>query len=137
MRIRLMLSLLLLLLLAACGNAAPVAESAPIDLAALPLTVAPAQVHDLLDHPDVFLIDVREQVEYDAGHIPGVTLIPLGALPDRLSEVPQDKTVIMVCRSGNRSGQATAFLRQQGFENVHNMSGGILEWQQKGYAVER
>lgn len=137
MRIRLMLSLLLLLLLAACGNAAPVAESAPIDLAALPLTVAPAQVYDLLDHPDVFLIDVREQVEYDAGHIPGVTLIPLGALPDRLSEVPQDKTVIMVCRSGNRSGQATAFLRQQGFENVHNMSGGILEWQQKGYAVER
>jgi phage shock protein E len=88
------------------------------------------------DHPDVILFDVREQFEYDEVRIPGVILIPLGELQNRLDEIPQDKTVIMTCRSGNRSGQATDFLRSQGFTNVHNMDGGIVAWQQAGLEVE-
>ncbi|MEM7531462.1 MAG: rhodanese-like domain-containing protein [Chloroflexota bacterium] len=57
-------------------------------------------------------------------------------MPNNLQEIPTDKTVILTCRSGNRSGKATDFLRQQGYTNVHNMAGGILAWQQAGYAVE-
>ena len=89
-----------------------------------------------MDRDDVVLIDVREQSEYDEVHIPDITLIPLGTIPDSLDQIPTDKTVIVTCRSGNRSGQATEFLRQQGFDNVHNMEGGIVAWQAAGHAVE-
>jgi rhodanese-related sulfurtransferase len=83
------------------------------------------------------VLDVREPGEYAAGHIPGALLIPLGELPDRLHEVPEEGPVVVVCRSGNRSGQALRFLRQQGFDNVHNMLGGMLAWQRAGYEVEK
>ena len=94
------------------------------------------QVEAIRARDDVVLIDVREQWEYDEAHIPGVTLIPLQTVPNNLQEIPTDKTVILTCRSGNRSGKATDFLRQQGYTNVHNMAGGILAWQQAGYEVE-
>ena len=83
------------------------------------------------------MLDVREQWEYDEGHIPGVTLIPMGDVASRLAEIPTDQEVIVTCRSGNRSGQITDFLRQQGFDNVHNMAGGILAWEAAGYDVEQ
>jgi rhodanese-related sulfurtransferase len=89
-----------------------------------------------MNRDDVVLIDVREQFEYDEAHIPGVTLIPLGEVPDRMDEIPTDKTVIITCRSGNRSSQATDFLRQNGFTNLHNMDGGINAWKQAGLEVE-
>jgi rhodanese-related sulfurtransferase len=125
-----------LLALAACGGASAPKDAAP-DLASLPVEITVAQAAALLDNPDVVFIDVREQDEYDAGHIPGVKLIPLGSVPARMSEIPKDKTVVAVCRSGNRSTQATQFLRDQGFDNVHNMAGGMNQWSQAGYKVER
>ena len=64
--------------------------------------------------------------------LPGAVWIPLGELPTRLNDIPKDKTVVAVCRSGNRSSQATSFLRGQGFDNVHNMTGGMNDWQQAG-----
>ena len=138
------LTLLLLtaiVLLSACGAggapAAPAPTAEAVDLATLPVTVQAQDVNALLSNPDVVLIDVREPDEYAAGHIPGATLIPLGSIPARMSEIPTDKTVIAVCRSGNRSGQATQFLRDQGFDNVHNMDGGMISWEQAGYEVER
>ncbi len=131
--------LLIVLALNACG-----AQPAPtqavvvnIDPATLPPEIDVTTTAALKNNPDVVLIDVREQSEYDAGHIPGVTLIPLGQVPDRMSEIPKDKTVILTCRSGNRSGQATEFLRQQGYTQVHNMAGGIQAWQQAGLPVEQ
>ncbi|MBX7235793.1 MAG: rhodanese-like domain-containing protein [Caldilineales bacterium] len=125
-----------LLALAGCGGASAPKDAAP-DLSSLPVEITVAQAAALLDNPDVVFIDVREQDEYDAGHIPGVTLIPLGSVPARMNEIPKDKTVVAVCRSGNRSGQATQFLRDQGFDNVHNMAGGMNQWSQAGYKVER
>lgn len=125
-----------LLALAGCGGASAPKDAAP-DLSSLPVEITVAQAAALLDNPDVVFIDVREQDEYDAGHIPGVTLIPLGSVPARMSEIPKDKTVVAVCRSGNRSGQAAQFLRDQGFDNVHNMAGGMNQWSQAGYEVER
>ena len=75
----------------------------------------------------IHLIDVREVSEVEAGHIPGITHIPLGLLEFRMHELDKNIPYIMVCRSGGRSGQATAFLEAQGFD-VTNMSGGMLEW---------
>jgi len=75
-----------------------------------------------------FVLDVREPQEWEAGHIPGATLIPLGEIPDRLNEIPQDQPVVVVCRSGNRSGQATQFLRQSGYGLTTSMSGGMNQW---------
>ncbi|MCP5100259.1 MAG: rhodanese-like domain-containing protein [Chloroflexi bacterium] len=128
--------LFLAIVLAACGGqqAEPVAE---IDVANLPASVDVSTTHELMSNPDVLLIDVREQWEYDEGHIPGITLIPMGDVPNRLSEIPTDKEVIVTCRSGNRSGQITDYLDQQGFTNVHNMEGGIVAWQQAGFEVEQ
>ncbi|MCB0179289.1 MAG: rhodanese-like domain-containing protein, partial [Anaerolineae bacterium] len=64
-------------------------------------------------------------------------LIPMGEVTNRLDEIPKDKTVILTCRSGNRSGQVTDFLRNNGFDNVHNMTGGIVAWENAGLAVEQ
>jgi rhodanese-related sulfurtransferase len=133
--------LLLVLVLAACGGtdtAAPVAEQGP-ELGQLDLApeVTVQTVAEVKDREDVYVLDVREQWEYDEGHIPGVVLLPLGEVPGRLDEIPTDKTVIVTCRTGNRSGQAVNFLRQNGFDNVHNMLGGIVAWEQAGYEVVR
>ena len=129
---------ILALTVAACGGAkAPVAEAPQVDLASLPVDLTVQQVNSIRNNPDVVLIDVREQWEYDAGHIPNVKLIPLGTLPNRTNEIPKDKFVVMTCHSGNRSGQATKFLRDNGLDNVHNMQGGISEWQKAGFPVEK
>ncbi|MGB1250449.1 MAG: rhodanese-like domain-containing protein [Candidatus Promineifilaceae bacterium] len=85
---------------------------------------------------DVILIDVREQSEYDAGHIPDITLIPMSEIQNRVSEIPTDVEVILTCRSGNRSGQVHAYLTELGYDNVHNMEGGILAWEAAGLEVE-
>ena len=127
-----------LLLLAACGGqetVAPVVEE--IDLTTLADSVDVDTVHAVKDNAGVFLIDVREPDEYAAGHIPGITLIPMGEVAARLAELPRDKEIIITCRTGNRSGQVADLLREQGFTNVHNMSGGIVAWEEAGYPVEQ
>ena len=134
----LLVAILTLSLLAACGGqetAAPVVEE--IDLTTLADSVDVDTVHAIKDNPGVFLLDVREPDEYAAGHIPGITLIPMGDVASRLSEIPTDKEVIVTCRTGNRSGQVADLLREQGFTNVHNMSGGIVAWEEAGYPVEQ
>jgi sulfur-carrier protein adenylyltransferase/sulfurtransferase len=84
------------------------------------------------------LIDVREQVEWDAGHIPGAVFIPLGQLDREIAAAVPDKDteIIMQCRSGARSGRGTNLLQQLGYTNVVNMAGGILEWQANNLPVE-
>ncbi len=127
-----------LALLAACGGgetAAPAVEE--IDLTTLPDDVDVDTVEAVRQNPGVYLLDVREPNEYAAGHIPGITLIPMGEVAARLSELPRDKEIIVTCRTGNRSSQVADLLREQGFTNVHNMTGGIVAWEEAGYAVEQ
>ena len=127
-----------LALLAACGGgetAAPAVEE--IDLTTLPDNVDVDTVEAVRQNPGVYLLDVREPNEYAAGHIPGITLIPMGEVAARLSELPRDKEIIVTCRTGNRSSQVADLLREQGFTNVHNMTGGIVAWEEAGYAVEQ
>lgn len=134
-----LLLLSILVLVVACGGAetsAPVVdidESAALDLAE---EIDVHTVASVKDREDVFLLDVREPWEYEEAHIPGVTLLPMGDVPDNLDQVPTDKQVIVTCRSGNRSGQVAQFLKENGFDNISNMSGGILDWQAAGYPVE-
>lgn len=134
--------MLTLAALSACGGAAaPVAAPATGDTAAaaslnLPELIDVKTANSLRGNPDVFFVDVREPDEYAAGHIAGAQLIPLGQLASRLNELPKDKTIVAVCRSDNRSGQATQYLLQQGF-NVHNMDGGMNAWQAAGFEIVR
>ena len=75
-----------------------------------------------------FVLDVREPDEYASGHIPGSKLIPLGTLPNHLDELPKDQPIIVVCKAGGRSAQATQHLVQSGYQAV-NMMGGMMSWQ--------
>lgn len=73
------------------------------------------------------LVDVREPGEYAQGHIAGSRLIPLGTLAHHLHELPKDREIIAVCRSGARSANATKAMQQAGLKVV-NMAGGMLAW---------
>jgi len=85
--------------------------------------------------PDgAYLLDVREDDEWTAGHAPEATHIPLGEVPARVAELPADRQIIAVCRGGGRSGRATAFLREQGLD-VYNYDGGMRAWEQRGGAL--
>lgn len=125
-----------LVLLTACAQKTGV-DGDQIDLERLAQNIDVQTTYAIRERDDVFLLDVREPHEYDQGHIPGITLIPMKQLPGRLDDIPLDKSVIVTCRSGNRSDQVTRFLRQNGYDRVHNMKGGILAWQQAGYPVEK
>ena len=85
----------------------------------------------LINHKNAFVLDVREQAEYDSGHLLNAKLIPLGKLKARITELDKyrDKTIVVVCRSGNRSGSATAMLTKAGFSEAYNLAGGVLAWQ--------
>jgi|LJSS01.1.fsa_nt_gb rhodanese-related sulfurtransferase len=99
-------------------------------------TVSPAEVFRRLQDTSVLLVDVRTPAEFATGFIQGARLLPLQELARRLHELEpyRHKTIIAYCRSGNRSARATQLLQQHGFR-VFNMSGGILEWQQRGYPL--
>jgi molybdopterin/thiamine biosynthesis adenylyltransferase/rhodanese-related sulfurtransferase/molybdopterin converting factor small subunit len=77
---------------------------------------------------DLFVLDVREPHEYEINRIPGSTLIPLGELPERFTELDANREIVAQCKSGMRSARAAAFLREHGFKNVKNLKGGILAW---------
>jgi len=90
-------------------------------------------VHDLkraLEDPGlgIQVLDVREPAEYEIAHIEGVPLIPLSALRRRFAELDPNQPYYIHCRSGVRSMEAVEFLRQQGFQHVKSVAGGILAW---------
>jgi len=77
---------------------------------------------------DAALIDVREPYEFAGGAIEGATLIPLGALPSRLDDVPRDRDVVVYCHSGARSARAVEILRGAGFQRARHLRGGYVAW---------
>ena len=76
---------------------------------------------------DLFVLDVREPFEYQIANIGG-KLMPQGEVPQRLAELDRDREIIVQCKSGGRSQRIAEFLRQQGYEKVANLAGGILAW---------
>lgn len=83
---------------------------------------------------DAVLLDVREYQEWMAGHAPTARHIPMSELPNRVDELPRDRRIVCICRSGNRSGQVTGWLGAQGFDAV-NMAGGMQRWAALGNPV--
>lgn len=120
-----------------CSNTSATPPTEPLNLNTLPPSLDVQTVAALKEQANVLVLDVREVNEYEAGHIPGVTLIPMGEVANRLNEIPKDQTVIVTCRSGNRSGQVADYLRQNGYSNIHNMEGGIIAWEAAGLPVEQ
>nr|BBH93569.1 sulfurtransferase [Thermogemmatispora argillosa] len=82
------------------------------------------------------LIDVREPWEYRSGHAPRALNIPLGQLGSRVSEVPRDCELLLICLSGHRSAQAARQLQHLGFSRVVNVKGGMARWRLHGLPVE-
>lgn len=76
-----------------------------------------------------YLLDVREQDEWDAGHAPGAHHLPMQEIPVRIAEVPSDGDVVVVCRMGGRSAQVVNYLVQNGWDNVRNLTGGMKAWE--------
>ena len=80
---------------------------------------------------DALLLDVREPDEWQAGHVEGAVHIPLGQLQARVGELPTDSEIVVICRSGARSGQAVGWLNQNGFDTL-NLDGGMVAWAAAG-----
>jgi rhodanese-related sulfurtransferase len=90
--------------------------------------------------PDPTVIDVRTPVEFEAGHIPGAVNVPLDELKaslDDICAVLDDHDVVLVCRSGARAGQAQEVLQSAGLTSPAVLSGGIVDWEKTGGAVNR
>jgi rhodanese-related sulfurtransferase len=81
-----------------------------------------------------FLLDVREDDEWDAGHAPDAVHVVMGSVPDRLVEIPSDRMVVCICRVGGRSGSVAGALAGMGYD-VRNLDGGMLAWEAAGYPV--
>lgn len=84
---------------------------------------------------EAFVLDVREPYEWEAGHIPEATHIPLGELGRRLGELPRERSMIAVCRSGSRSGHVAEALRHSGYL-IANLDGGMKAWRKAGLPME-
>jgi rhodanese-related sulfurtransferase len=103
----------------------------------LPQDIPTIRIDELPD--DAVILDVREDVEWQGGHIPGAVHIPMNEVPQRLNYDPgpvtPDAHVVVVCKVGGRSAQVTAFLRHHGYDAV-NLEGGMLAWDAAGRPLE-
>lgn len=84
---------------------------------------------------DAYLLDVREQDEWDAGHAPGAHHVVMATVPSRLAEIPDDGTVVVICRHGQRSAQVVNYLIANGRDNAVNLDGGIVDWVSAGRPI--
>ena len=116
---------LLLLLLTGCGGTASNASSEN-DYQ----QISQEEAKEMMDTQDVIILDVREQDEYDSGHIPGAVLLPVGTIDGdtAAAAIPEkDSKVLVYCRSGNRSKTASSTLAELGYTNIYEF-GGINTW---------
>ena len=92
--------------------------------------ITPKELKAKLDeNADIVLIDVREDWEVSKGQIPTSKHIAMNEIPDELDQIPKDKPVVFICRSGGRSEAVTQWVAAQGYENVINLVGGVKGWQ--------
>jgi len=110
-----------------------IAQKAP-KVSNLPLEVSVAEAAEF-DQDEWFFLDVREPDEWEEGHIPDAALIPLGELTARVSEIPKDKKIIVVCCSGRRSAVGRDLLLNAGYTDVTSLAGGMNEWKAQGNSI--
>ena len=102
--------------------------------------ISPQQAVQLMSHEGgSMVLDVREDNEYQSGHIKDSIHIPMGSLASRVSELEKykNKNVILGCHSGSRSGRACSILKKNGFEKVHNLRGGVLAWENDNLPMKK
>lgn len=94
-------------------------------------SVSPSESTQMINRDDALILDVRESNEYSQGHIINSLHIPLSGLKTRMKDLEKHKAkkIIVACRSGHRSSQACANLKKEGFEQVFNLSGGVMAWE--------
>lgn len=97
--------------------------------------VGPSQLVALAE--SARLIDVREPFEFSMGHVPNSELVPLGDVPQTATTWDKETLIVLICRSGARSGRAAGYLASLGFSRVINLAGGMLEYEGSGLAVAR
>jgi rhodanese-related sulfurtransferase len=113
---KLLIPIMGLVLLSACANGASVTK------------ISAAKAKEMMDTQEVIIVDVRTQAEYDEGFIPNAILIPNESIDGEPMElVDKDATILVYCRSGNRSAQAAKKLVDLGYTNVYDF-GGIIDW---------
>ena len=93
----------------------------------------------LINHKNAFILDVRQPEEYKNGHLLNSQLIPLGNLQARIGELAKykDRPIVVVCRSGQRSGSACVTLAKQGFTQAYNLAGGVMAWQKANLPTQK
>ena len=101
--------------------------------------VDPLGATSMINHEDAVVLDVRSMAEYKQGHIVNAINVPMNGLANNLKQLEKhrDKPIVAVCRSGSRSGAACNVLRKNGFENVKNLRGGMLAWENANLPVKR
>ncbi|MGH8677823.1 MAG: rhodanese-like domain-containing protein [Burkholderiales bacterium] len=101
--------------------------------------VGPLEAVQLINRKDALVLDVREQGEFNGGHIANAKNIPAGALEKRVEDLAKfkSKPLVIACANGGRSHAACATLKKLGFENVYVLSGGVGAWQQANLPVEK
>jgi len=91
--------------------------------------IGPSELSGLMAGPaPPVLLDVREEWELSLASLPGVLNIPMAQIPDRLEELTGDRDIVVICHHGSRSLLVAAFLQQNGFDAVINLTGGIDAW---------
>jgi rhodanese-related sulfurtransferase len=116
-RFRHLLVILLVVILAACGISSEGYRN-----------ISSKEAKQLIDNKEVVVLDVRTPEEYQDGHIPNAILIPLQELENKLNELDKEEPYLVVCRSGNRSTQASEILTSNSFAKIYNMTGGMNNW---------
>lgn len=93
----------------------------------------------LINHKQAIVLDVREDSEYQSGHVLNARHIPLGKLSQRVGELEKyrEQPIVVVCRSGNRSCAASALLGKQGFSQIYNLNGGVTAWRKANLPLEK
>jgi rhodanese-related sulfurtransferase len=93
----------------------------------------------MINHKEALVLDVRENQEYQSGHLLNAKQIPLGKLRERIGELERhrDKPIVVVCRSGQRSATACALLGRDGYAQVYNLAGGVMAWQKANLPLEK
>ncbi len=127
--------------LAACGGAddpTSVADAASEQGDVASGLVSPGEAAALAADPEVTVIDVRTPEEYADGHLAGATLIDFYAdsFAEQIGGLDRDQAYLVYCRSGNRSGQATALMDELGFDQVYDIDGGVLAWGADGLPLD-
>lgn len=99
--------------------------------------ISPSEANEMVEKGEAYVLDVRNQTEFDEGHIDNAQHIMVGTLKNRIDEVDTDKTVIVQCQAGARSAIAASVLKANGIDNLVNMTGGYSKWQQEVASVKQ